>query len=198
MKSSKKILNNYKNKYKETTYFNRSKIEIGKEICGRYPGVHHWEHFDSRLLVCEIYALPNSNIAKKNAEVKDHFKQTQQASAASKTNFSFAQQFNSINTNQQLKPNLEQETENLNKSAECLVVSIFSQFLHFPLSSSPIRNSLFLLYIILCKILYDASLFVTELIFFKFANGLYDISKFSLYFRFIVSTLVTLVINFTI
>ena len=125
MKSSKKILNNYKNKYKETTYFNRSKIEIGKEICGRYPGVHHWEHFDSRLLVCEIYALPNSNIAKKNAEVKDHFKQTQQASAASKTNFSFAQQFNSINTNQQLKPNLEQETENLNKSAECLVVSIF-------------------------------------------------------------------------
>ena len=86
--------------------------------------MHHWEHFDSRLLVCEIYALPNSNMAKKEEQKDRQYKQSQ-PSMASRTNFSFAQQFNSINTNQQLKPNLEQETENLSKSAECLVVSVF-------------------------------------------------------------------------
>lgn len=78
------------------------------------------------MLVCEIYALPNSNIAKKNEEHKSGSYKQSQPSVASKTNFSFATQFNSINTNQQLKPNLEQEVEvNINKSDECLVVSIF-------------------------------------------------------------------------
>ena len=111
----------------EKTPHEKSKIEIGKEVCGRYPGVHYWEHFDARLLVCEIYALPNGSLNKKLDEQKDrYFKQLQSTTAASKANFSFATQFNNINTNQQLKQSTKAETEsNSNKSAECLVVSIF-------------------------------------------------------------------------
>ncbi len=37
--------------------------------------MHHWEHFDSRLLVCEAYLLPNSVIEqKKVASLKKSFK----------------------------------------------------------------------------------------------------------------------------
>lgn len=78
------------------------------------------------MLVCEIYALPNSNLAKKAEQQKErNFANQTQSSATSKTNFSFATQFNSINTNQQLKFGNEQEETSGNKSAECLVVSIF-------------------------------------------------------------------------
>ncbi len=113
----------------DKTAHEKSKIEIGKEVSGRYPGVHYWEHFDSRLLVCEIYALPNSGLAGKKKEVQTRssgYQMTNNNTAVSKTNFSFATQFNNINTNNQLKQNVKVETEeSSNRSAECLVVSIF-------------------------------------------------------------------------
>lgn len=43
-------------------------MDIGKDICGRYPGVHYWEHDDPRLLVCEAYLLPNRLIEKTKNE----------------------------------------------------------------------------------------------------------------------------------
>ena len=100
-------------------------MEIGKEISGRYPGVHHWENYDPRLIVCEIYALPNSLLNKKqDQQAEKSFKDIGQNNQTNKANFSFANQFKSINTNQELKQ-LEGSPAELTKSAECLIVSIF-------------------------------------------------------------------------
>ena len=87
--------------------------------------MHYWEHFDPRLLVCEIYALPNSATTKKKEEIINRY-QMQHKANSNKTNFSIATQFSNINTNQQLKQTVKPEVEiNRSRSAECLVVSIF-------------------------------------------------------------------------
>ncbi len=39
----------------------RSKTDISKQVCGRYPVLHSWEHSDPRLLVCEAFLLHNSS-----------------------------------------------------------------------------------------------------------------------------------------
>lgn len=51
----------------------RSKQDIGKEVCGRYPGLHYWEHTDPRLIVCEIFLQHNNTNA--NAASIPSFKQ---------------------------------------------------------------------------------------------------------------------------
>ncbi|CAF0790150.1 unnamed protein product [Brachionus calyciflorus] len=84
----------------ERTAYEKSKLEIGKEICGRYPSVHHWEHYDPRLLVCEAYLLPNSVIdqAKKSQQNKNKL--------MASTNFS-------------------KDDQNKVVSSECMIVSMF-------------------------------------------------------------------------
>jgi hypothetical protein len=42
-------------------YYFRSKQDIGKDVCGRYPGFHYWEHTDPRLIVCETFLQHNTS-----------------------------------------------------------------------------------------------------------------------------------------
>ena len=90
----------------------RSKIEIGREICGRYPGVHHWEHHDPRLLVCEAYLSPNT--ASKIPRFNEKNKSVPPPKKVSS--------YQAIGYDeQQQKAAIDQ----LNKTAECLIVSVF-------------------------------------------------------------------------
>ena len=101
-------------------YAVRSKIEIGKEVCNRYPGVHHWEHFDPRLLVCEAYLSSNALQAKKSL-AKDKKSNEKSFPMSTKATLfpSFANQFvKSHDQNQMID-------ENSNETTECLVVSMF-------------------------------------------------------------------------
>ena len=98
----------------------RSKIEIGKEVCGRYPGVHHWEHFDPRLLVCEAYLSPNGS---KKPLPKDKISNEKSFPMSTTANFpSFANQFTKSQDQVQLSSKTD---EDKNENAECLVVSMF-------------------------------------------------------------------------
>lgn len=85
-------------------------MEIGKEISGRYPGVHYWEHDDPRLLVCEAYLLPNSILDKSKTKSENE----------SKTKIA-----HEFMTNQQHFANQQQASEQLYVSSECLVISMF-------------------------------------------------------------------------
>ena len=73
--------------------------------------MHHWEHFDARLLVCEAYLLPNSVI-----EASKKFK-----SLNKKQKFSFSSNL----TNKELPSRPDEANTDLNMSSECLVVSMF-------------------------------------------------------------------------
>ena len=90
--------------------------------------MHHWEHFDSRLLVCEAYMLPNSVIeSSKKANALKNSKQNFPLSA--KANFlHYAADVNSAvansNKEEQRKANEAAEDE-LTTNSECLVVSMF-------------------------------------------------------------------------
>jgi intraflagellar transport protein 140 len=89
-------------------------MEIGKEISGRYPGVHYWEHDDPRLLVCEAYLLPNSLIER----VKKSEKQAAARTALSdKPSFFISETPNS-------QQNAADDQQN-SVSNECLVISMF-------------------------------------------------------------------------
>lgn len=83
--------------------------------------MHHWEHFDPRLLVCEAYLLPNATLDAKKKEQK-----TKAADKAfpmsTKANFSFANQFT---VSKHEPPKAQKNEENSNETQECLVVSMF-------------------------------------------------------------------------
>lgn len=78
-------------------------MEIGKEIGGRFPGVHYWEQDDPRLLVCEAYSLPGSILEK----VKNNLKSGGKTSA----------RLDNSTT--------QDEAGNYFMTNECLVVSMF-------------------------------------------------------------------------
>jgi hypothetical protein len=91
--------------------------------------VHHWEHFDSRLLVCEAYLLPNSVIdqSKKSSEASNKSKNSFPLSA--KANFLHYANVNGISNNtsgaSDAKKAEEAADAEQTASSECLVVSMF-------------------------------------------------------------------------
>lgn len=93
-------------------FIKRSRIDIGKQISGRYPGVHYWEHDDPRLLVCEAYLLPNSFIEKAKNEKNNLLKNNQR-------NKGF---YLPSDTTDEKKSSSVSATST---SGECLVVSMF-------------------------------------------------------------------------
>jgi intraflagellar transport protein 140 len=93
-------------------------LEISKEICGRFPGVHHWEHYDPRLLVCEAYLLPNSVL-----EAAKKRKQQQQQQQKNLKMLTINKESLSLNANKSAEA--DENKEELNVSAECLIVSVF-------------------------------------------------------------------------
>ena len=96
-------------------------------MCGRYPGVHHWEHFDPRLLVCEAYMSSNAVQAKKSTNNKDKKFGDKKFSDKSFPMSTKANMYPSL-SNQFAKSHDQTQqsaVENSNESAECLVVSMF-------------------------------------------------------------------------
>jgi intraflagellar transport protein 140 len=100
--------------------YEKSKIEIGKEVGGRYPSVHHWEHFDPRLLVCEAYLLSSSSN-------NDQQRKLKKQAPIRPSLPSFNNQFKAITgqTGTYKQQPTEEDIIANNKSAECLVVSMF-------------------------------------------------------------------------
>ena len=107
--------------------YDRSRLEIGKEIGGRYPGVHHWEHFDPRLLVCEAYLLPNSVLESRTLNAGQHHQQQQLLQQQRANNPAISMMNVQMPMEQQQKETDDAAAASAaaNSSSECLVVSMF-------------------------------------------------------------------------
>ena len=91
-------------------------------MCGRYPGVHHWEHFDPRLLVCEAYLSSNALQARKSTNKDKKFNEKSFPMSTKANMFpSLSNQFTKSHDQNQAT----NVTDNSNEIAECLVVSMF-------------------------------------------------------------------------